>query len=84
MNHKVSTCLSDEKFKRLIGVKQEVFNNKLACLEQAQATIHQRGSRKLKIGILNLLMATLQLYSGKQKCHTAKVQCIINHHKAIL
>ncbi len=24
------------------------------------------------------------MYSGKKKCHTAKVQCIINHHKAIL
>lgn len=24
------------------------------------------------------------MYSGKKKCHTAKVQCIINHHKVIL
>ncbi|OAV11095.1 hypothetical protein AO377_0507 [Moraxella catarrhalis] len=23
-------------------------------------------------------------YLGKKKCHTAKVQCIINHRKAIL
>ena len=23
-------------------------------------------------------------YSGKKKCHTAKVQCIINHHKHLL
>lgn len=24
------------------------------------------------------------MYSGKKKCHTAKVQCIINRHKAIM
>lgn len=24
------------------------------------------------------------MYFDKKKCHTAKVQCIINHHKAIL
>ena len=47
-------------YNTLIGFKREVFNNKLACLKQTQATIHQRGSRKLKIGMLNLLMATLQ------------------------
>ncbi|OOR87595.1 transposase family protein [Moraxella bovis] len=62
MNYEASTHLSDEKFKRLIGVKREVFNNILACLEQAQASIHQRGGRKLKIGMPNLLMATLQYF----------------------
>lgn len=34
----------------------------LACLEQAQASIHQKGGRKLKIGMPNLLMATLQYF----------------------
>lgn len=62
MNYEASTHLSDEKFKRLIGVEREVFNNMLACLEQAQATVHQRGGRKLKIGMPNLLMATLQYF----------------------
>ncbi|UYZ71254.1 transposase family protein [Moraxella bovis] len=62
MNYEAFTHLSDEKFKRLIGVKREVFNNMLACLEQAQASIHQRGGRKLKIGMPNLLMATLQYF----------------------
>ncbi|UZA33113.1 transposase family protein [Moraxella bovis] len=62
MNYEAFTHLSDEKFKRLIGVKREVFNNMLACLEQAQASIHQRGGRKLKIGMPNLLTATLQYF----------------------
>lgn len=34
----------------------------LACLEQAQATVHQRGGRKLKISMPNLLMTTLQYF----------------------
>ena len=62
MNYEVSTHLSNEKFKRLIGVEREVFNNMLACLEQAQATIHKKGGRKLKVGMPNLLMATLQYF----------------------
>lgn len=152
MNYEASTDLSDDKFKRLIGIEREVFNNMLACLEQAQATVHQRDGRKLKIGMPNLLMATLQYFKEyrtyeqiaadfgihestlirkshwiedtlskqgfaiaaqtptkddiaivdvsevrvnrpkkpsidvfwQEKCHTAKVQCIINHHKVIL
>ena len=49
MNYEVSTHLSNEKFKRLIGVEREVFNNMLACLEQAQATIHKKVVENLKL-----------------------------------
>lgn len=62
MNYEASTHLSDEKFKRLVGVSKEQFHQMLACLEQAQATVHQKGGRKLKIGMSNLLMATLQYF----------------------
>lgn len=62
MNYEASTHLSDEKFKHLVGIERTVFNEMLACLEQAQATIHQKGGRKLKIGMPNLLMATLQYF----------------------
>ena len=42
-----------------IGAEREVSNNLLVCLEQAQATVHQRGGRKLKVEMLNPFMATL-------------------------
>ncbi|MBE9579877.1 MULTISPECIES: hypothetical protein [Moraxella] len=54
MNYEASTHLSDEKFKRLIGVEREVFNSMLACLEQAQATIHKKGGRR-RVHITHLL-----------------------------
>lgn len=32
----------------------------LVCLEQAQASVYQKGGRKLKLSLADLLMATLQ------------------------
>lgn len=60
MNYELSTHLSDTKFKRLVGVKRQTFNEMLACLEQAQASVYQKGGRKLKLSLADLLMATLQ------------------------
>lgn len=60
MNYESSTHLSDTKFKRLVGVKRQTFNEMLACLEQAQASVYQKGGRKLKLSLADLLMATLQ------------------------
>ena len=62
MNYETSLHLSDTKFKRLVGVERAVFNEMLVCLEQAQASLHKKGGRKLKIGMPNLLMATLQYF----------------------
>lgn len=60
MNYEASTHLSDTKFKRLVGVERQTFNEMLACLEQAQASVYQKGGRKLKLSLADLLMATLQ------------------------
>lgn len=43
-----------------VGVKRQTFNEMLACLEQAQASVYQKGGRKLKLSLADLLMATLQ------------------------
>lgn len=60
MNYEASTHLSDTKFKRLVGVERQTFNEMLTCLEQAQASVYQKGGRKLKLSPADLLMATLQ------------------------
>lgn len=62
MNYEVSTHLSDTKFKRLVGVDRKTFHEMLVCLEQAQASVYQKGGRKLKLSLADLLMATLQYF----------------------
>lgn len=49
MKYEASTQLSNKKFKRLIGVEQEVFNKMIACLEQEKRAVHQREAENLKL-----------------------------------
>lgn len=46
MNYEASTHLSDTKFKRLVGIERQTFNEILIYLEQAQASVYQKGGRK--------------------------------------
>lgn len=61
MNYEAFTHLSGTEFKRLVGVERQTFNEEmLTCLEQAQASVYQKGGRKLKLSLADLLIATLQ------------------------
>lgn len=60
MNYESSKKLTDSRFKRLVGVKRQTFEDMLAILKTNYAALHINGGRKPKLSLENLLMATLQ------------------------
>ena len=60
MNYESSKVLSDARFKRLVGVQRTTFEEMLAVLKTAYQLKHEKGGRKPKLSLEDLLMATLQ------------------------
>lgn len=54
--------LSEEKFKRLIGVKKETYEEMRKILAVALAKKHSRGGRKPKLSVENMLFLALEYW----------------------
>jgi len=57
-----SQKLSEEKFKRIIGVKKKTFDEMISILRPAYAEKHKRGGRKPKISIEEMLLLALEYW----------------------
>jgi hypothetical protein len=54
--------LSDQEFKRLIGVKRKTFAKMLSILEAAYKVLHSRGGKPPKLSVRDKLMIALEYW----------------------
>ena len=54
--------LKDKIFKRLIGIKREIFEFQVAILEDALIEKHKRGGRLPKLSLEDILLLFKRLY----------------------
>jgi hypothetical protein len=62
MKYEILRDYSDEKFRRITGVKRSTFEKMLEILHAAQAEKHRRGGRKPKLCMENTLLAALEYW----------------------
>ena len=60
MDDEASKQLSDSRFKSLVGVQRTTFEEMLAVLKTAYQLKHEKGGRKTKLSLDDLLMVTIQ------------------------
>lgn len=60
MNYESSKNLSDPRFKRLVGVERNTFEEMMKILTVAYQAKHSKGGRKPKMSLEDILLATLQ------------------------
>ena len=55
---------TDGEFRRITGVKRTTFSKMVGILRDAYAAKHRRRGRKPKLCVEDMLLATLEYYSG--------------------
>lgn len=62
MKYETLKAYSDEKFRRISGVKRETFEKMLGILNAAQKEKLSKGGRKPKLSLENMLLASLEYW----------------------